>query len=658
MKISRTKNLIIAFAFSGIFSFLLAGSAQASQSTLITVPDKGGTAQVRLFDSSGKVRYTAGFFAYAQTLRSGFSLAVGDLNGDGVDEIVVAPRAQAAPHVRVFDHEGKAVFTPGFFAYAQDSRCGVDVATGDVNGDGRDEIITVPGPGCGSEVKIFDYRGQSFGDKTFHAYPLNVRSGFRVAAGDLNGDLIDEIIVVPGQGVPAQVRIFDAAGKAKFTPGFFAYGSLKTGGDVAVGDLNFDGQDEIVTTPGPGYPAQVRIFNYKGQPILHPGFYAYAQQVKTGASVSVGDIDRDGRAEIITVPLSNAPAQVRMFNYRGQAKFSPGWYAYGSNTKSGGDVAIGIFDDKPTVDVDAALVWWDQEGGFNTIISQVDKFTSISPFWYRLTAEGEVRLFENAEDKKITSYLRRNHIKIIPSVSNEQNREPLASIIAESKRRTAHVEELVDLVTNRNYDGLHLNYENLGASDRDNFTALVRELADALHQHGKMLSLSLHAKTEEPGNWDGPLAQDWAALGSAADRLKLMAYDYHWATSLAGAIAPVDWVRSVLQHAVTLIPRDRISLGIGLYGYDWVGSIGEGVTYGHVCNLSRDYAAGIVFDEISKSPNLNYFIGSENHNVWFENSRSTAYKLDLAKQYGTGGINFWRLGDEDPETWNKVDQFF
>lgn len=656
-KITNTRFYLICTGFILILGFGWAGAAQASGETIVTVPDSGGTAQVRLFDQTGGVQYTAGFFAYAKTLKSGFNVATGDLNGDSVDEIVVAPRGSAAPQLRIFDRAGRAVFIPGFYAYDRNSRCGVDVATGDINGDSRDEIITIPGAGCGSEVKIFDYRGQSMGHKSFYAYAAALKSGFRITAGDLNGDLVDEIITVPAKGVPAQVRVFDADGKAKFTPGFYAYGTMKTGGDVAAGDLNFDGLDEIVTVPGPGYPAQTRIFNYKGQAILHPGFYAYGQNVKTGASVTVGDLDRDGSAEIITSPLTGTPAQVRIFDYRGRPKFS-GWYAYGSAVRCGGDVAVGIFNNRLNTTLGAFLVWWDQDGGLNTIKDRVDQFTNISPFWYELTSDGAIQLFENAEDKKVTSYLRHNHIKILPSVSNEQTREPLASIIADSSRRAAHVDELVDLVVNRHYDGLHLNYESLEAADKDNFTALVEELAAALHEEGKILSLSLHAKTDEPGTWGGPQAQDWSKLGAAADWLKLMAYDYHWSTSEAGAIAPIDWVEQVLQHAVTLIPRDKISLGIGLYGYDWVGSLGEGVTYGHVQNLARDYNVSIVFDDTTKSPHLSYSQDSSAHEVWFENSASTKYKLDLAKDYGVGGINFWRLGDEDPGTWAAVSEIF
>lgn len=303
--------------------------------------------------------------------------------------------------------------------------------------------------------------------------------------------------------------------------------------------------------------------------------------------------------------------------------------------------------------VSAHLVWWDQDKGVESIEENAKYIYSISPFWYELDLEGNIVSFSGAEDEEVIEMLDRSDIKVVPVISNEFKDEPLSSIIANSSEKATHIQAIVNL--SEDYDGISLNYENLNESDRDNYSLFVASLAEELHKKDKTLSVHLHAKTEEPGTWNGPQAQDWEALGEAADKLKIMAYDYHWSTSEAGAIAPPDWVEDVVEFAVTKIPKEKIYLGIPLYGYDWVDEQGEGVTFKQVTSLSDMYSENISFDTSAKSPYFSYTDKEEVfHEVWFENAQSVSYKLELAKTYDIAGVDFWRLGGEDEGVWSEV----
>jgi hypothetical protein len=174
--------------------------------------------------------------------KGNFGISIGDLNGDGSSEIVTGAARGGGPHVRIFDLKGKV--KGGFMAYDKNFRGGVNIVVGDLNNDGLAEIITGAGVGGGPHVRIFDASGKV--KSQFMAYDKNFRGGVNVAVGDIDGDGFKEIITGTGPGGGPHVRIFDASGKVKYQ--FMAYeSSYRDGIFVAVSDMNNDGILDILT---------------------------------------------------------------------------------------------------------------------------------------------------------------------------------------------------------------------------------------------------------------------------------------------------------------------------------------------------------------------------------------------------------------------------
>lgn len=171
--------------------------------------------------------------------------------------------------------------------------------------------------------------------------------------------------------------------------------------------------------------------------------------------------------------------------------------------------------------VSGNLVFWDQARGFDTIVSNPDLFSEISPFWYRVVADGSVVPYVTAtgasyEDPAILSFLRASGILVIPTVANVLDGlwdgSVVSGILADPARSAANITNLVRLAVVNGYDGIDLDYENLAASDRSAFTTFVGQLAAALHAQSKLLTVNVYAKTSEPGSWSGPQAQDYACM--------------------------------------------------------------------------------------------------------------------------------------------------
>ena len=158
------------------------------------------------------------------------------------------------------------------------------MAAGDVNGDGTADIITGAGPGGGPQVKVFN--GVNLGlHKSFFAFNSNFTGGVYVAAGDVNGDGKADIITGAGPGGGPHVSVFDG-GSNQLLHSFFAFSSNFQGGvRVAAGDVNGDGRADIITGAGPGGGPHVRVFDSQNLSLLH-SFFAYNSDFQGGIFVA------------------------------------------------------------------------------------------------------------------------------------------------------------------------------------------------------------------------------------------------------------------------------------------------------------------------------------------------------------------------------------
>ena len=205
--------------------------------------------------------------------------------------IAIGPDARHVPVVKritVNAISGNDILS--FAAYRRNFTGGVRVAVGDVNGDGVADIITGPGPGTGTRINVFD--GVT-GDRlrSFLAFTGFYRGGVFVAAGDVNGDGKADIIVGTDSGAPPIVRVFDGA-QGNLIRSFFAYSPLFTGGvRVAAGDVNGDGLADIVTGAGPGGGPHVKVFDSQSLSLLH-SFFAYEANFTGGVFVGAIGLGR------------------------------------------------------------------------------------------------------------------------------------------------------------------------------------------------------------------------------------------------------------------------------------------------------------------------------------------------------------------------------
>jgi len=280
--------------------------------------DEGADGHVKVFEHGGRERLS--FIAF-EGFRGGVRVASGDVNGDGINDIVVGAGFGAGNgHVKVFDGATGSLLA-SFFSF-ENFLGGVSVAVGDVNNDGFGDVIVGSGLGA-AHVKVFSLIN---GTPTLLASFIpfqNFQGGITVAAANVDGVGGDEIIVGSGLGA-AHVRIFGlpsgattfqvptVLGDIPVIPGY-------TGGiDVAAGDLDGDGRDELVVSPTGSSSNRVFVLNFAGAanlssptvtsfPVDFPG-------PDRGLRVAVTDADGDLDNDIIVAGGPCRGAKVKAFD--------------------------------------------------------------------------------------------------------------------------------------------------------------------------------------------------------------------------------------------------------------------------------------------------------------------------------------------------------
>ena len=179
---------------------------------------------------------------------------------------------------------------------------------------------------------------------SFRPFPL-FKNDLSLAISHKNS-LLDKIIVGPGQGGGPQVLVFSPQGKLEAN--FFAYDkNLRTGVNVAVVDLDDDGKVEIITASGRGTEPLVKVFSLSGE--LKFSFLAYDKNFRGGVSIAAGDMNRDGKAEIVTIPSSGGGPHVRIFNHQG--KVVGGFFAYSQDQRDKFEIALSDINDNGNLEI-------------------------------------------------------------------------------------------------------------------------------------------------------------------------------------------------------------------------------------------------------------------------------------------------------------------
>ena len=308
-----------------------------------------------------------------------------------------------------------------------------------------------------------------------------------------------------------------------------------------------------------------------------------------------------------------------------------------------------------------------------SFMAHVDKIDVLSPNWYAVDSKGAVT---GEPDPKVLQAARQHHVMVTPLVTNQGFiQEDVHALLMDEDAQSRMFASLVRAAKEHAYSGFQLDLEHVASDDRDALTALVRKAADAFHREHLQLSIATIPNAplmpKETGyaawhyaTWGG--AYDLKALAGSVDLLCLMTYDQHGFTTMPGPVAGWPWVLGQLDHALAVVPRQKLALGIPLYGYRW--SAGTPVKAGprefdrsnlnaewidavDVERLAKAYHGRFQWDHDDRSASMYFYRDNVREWVFYTDRRTFEERYRLVKQRGLAGFASWVLGSEDPGIW-------
>lgn len=359
------------------------------------------------------------------------------------------------------------------------------------------------------------------------------------------------------------------------------------------------------------------------------------------------------------------------------------------------------------------IPYWEVEGGTESAEDNIRTLDTINPFVFNVQTDGALKEMSDLNDREWKELFReadRRNVDVIPTIAWFDG-AAIHAVLSDDDKREAHIEAIVDMVEDGDFDGVDIDYESKLAETKDYFSEFLEELKDELGR--KTLSCTVEPRTPPESKYQTlpavlEYANDFAALNEYCDVIEIMAYDQQridWRLNDAKSGAPYipvadrDWVEKVLVHALEDFDADKIMLGIPTYGREWELKVAPNWyrDYVRITALNLPDVEDILdeYDEVAPGRNksgemsFTYFsedsifkilnslpapAGTQKGNeaaakallfanatgmevpvrvVWYSDAAAVKDKIEIAEKYNLRGVALFKIdGQEDEDIWD------
>jgi peptidoglycan-N-acetylglucosamine deacetylase len=339
----------------------------------------------------------------------------------------------------------------------------------------------------------------------------------------------------------------------------------------------------------------------------------------------------------VTLPLSDVPADSghRPRNEASPSGPAPSRQQALSNLRS----------------IRSAFTVQDDPGSVASLRAHLSQLDLVFPDWFSFSnPEGKIDVSVDGDTFQL---LKSAGKLVLPRISNTSAQgewyvSGLPSLFRSAKATNKFVDQIISSVERVHADGINLDVEGVEAADEQAFVVWFRKIADALHARGLLVTVDVPM---------GDDSYDLKAISAISDVVVLMAYDEHYPTGAPGSIAGQNWFDDGLADTLKSIPRDKLIVGIGAYGYDWTEgkTPAEPISFYDAASLAE--RAGATIETDSETINSRFSYRDEegkNHQVWLLDAVSAWNEVVTVRRTEARGLAVWRLGTEEPTLWSLL----
>jgi spore germination protein YaaH len=311
-----------------------------------------------------------------------------------------------------------------------------------------------------------------------------------------------------------------------------------------------------------------------------------------------------------------------------------------------------------------------------SFLAHADKIDILVPAWYGVDANG---LVSGGPNPLVMETARAHHVPVMPIVVNgDFVQEDFHKLLKDPLATNNMILQLKRACKENGYIGFQFDFENVHWTDRDALSELVRQAGTAFHEAG--LQLTIATVPNAPGhpgetgfsawiyeNWRG--AYDLKAISLSVDFICLMTYDQQTRWTPPGPVAGWAWTTGNLEYALKLVPAQKISLGIPLYGYHWFAGTptksddksgdkpnpsAEYIGTDDALDLAKAYGGRVEWDATDRSVWFYFYRADTREWIFFTDAHTFQERYTLVKEHGLEGFCSWVLGTEDPAIWDLL----
>ena len=320
-------------------------------------------------------------------------------------------------------------------------------------------------------------------------------------------------------------------------------------------------------------------------------------------------------------------------------------------------------EEEKQIDGKVSLVWdyYSEYASAPTRTEKIDGINVVSPTFVTLKKLGQGELDVNIGNagKQYITWAHNNGYKVWPSVSNNSYQGPTAEILNDYKLREKLINNIIELTTSYDIDGINIDFENLGKDNKDAFSRFIIELAPRLKEYGKVLSVDV---TAPDGSEDWSMCYNRYKIGQVADYIIFMGYDQYGVSSpKEGTTAGADWVEVSIKKFLGQegVKEEKLILAMPFYTRLWKETNGE-ITSNVVSmkNIESVLPDNVEkkWDEDLKQYYVEYTSNGSTYKMWIEDETSLKAKFDLMNQYNLAGAAYWQKDFENSSIWNVIEE--